>query len=138
MARQRVRSERVWCQPPLPGLEAWVLAVAATPAADGTDAADASTNEPGWSARGTNSAGSLWEAWEERWLRDACRQARQQAQRELDALEARLHARRPAGYVVIGWRTRTLVTRIGDLRVRRRRYRAADGQPHFLLDAHLG
>ena len=52
--------------------------------------------------------------------------------------EAALHARRPGGYVVVGWRERTLVTRVGEVRVRRRLYRAPDGGAHFLLDEHLG
>jgi hypothetical protein len=55
----------------------------------------------------------------------------------LAALEAWQHAQRPAGYVVTGWRERTVVTRFGDVRVRRRRYQAPDGAGHFLLDEHL-
>jgi hypothetical protein len=136
VARPRVRGEAVWCQPPLPGLDAWVVAVA-----DATEAADASRSITAGSARGGRGGGDGdqgWDGWEARWLREACQQARLQAQRELEALEARLHARRPGGYVVDGWRTRTLVTRLGDLRVRRRLYRGSDGQPHFLLDEHLG
>jgi hypothetical protein len=56
----------------------------------------------------------------------------------LVALEEALHAQRPAGYAVEGVRERTLVTRVGDVRVRRRLYHAPDGASHFLLDEHLG
>ena len=57
---------------------------------------------------------------------------------ELDAVEQRLHAQRWAGYVAVGWRERTLVTRFGEVRVRRGLYRAPDGAARFLLDEHLG
>jgi hypothetical protein len=76
--------------------------------------------------------------WEERCYRAGCAFARELAQLLLAALEAWLHLARPAGYAVEGWRARTLVTRMGEVRVRRRLYRAPDGGAHFLLDAHLG
>jgi Uncharacterised protein family (UPF0236) len=76
--------------------------------------------------------------WEERCYVAGCAVARELAGALLAALEAWLHLTRPAGYRVVGWRGRTLVTRMGDLRVRRRLYRAGAGQPGFLLDAHLG
>jgi len=68
-----------------------------------------------------------------RWRTDSIRAAQ-----DLAALEAWLAAHRPPGYVAQGWRERTLVTRMGDVRVRRRRYRAPDGTSHFLIDEHLG
>ena len=40
--------------------------------------------------------------------------------------------------MAVGWRERTLVTRFGEVRVRRRLYHAPDGAAHFLLDEHLG
>jgi hypothetical protein len=53
-------------------------------------------------------------------------------------LEQRLHAQRPAGWQSKGWRERTVVTRFGDVRVRRRLYQDAQGGYHFLLDEQLG
>jgi hypothetical protein len=76
--------------------------------------------------------------WEERCYAAGCAFARELAQALLLALEAWLHLTRPAGDAVVGWRTRTLVTRMGDLRVRRRLYRRGAGAARFLLDAHLG
>jgi hypothetical protein len=76
--------------------------------------------------------------WEERCYGAGCAFARELATGMLTALDAWLHVTRPAGYRVEGWRTRVLVTRMGDLRVRRRLYRNGTGHRHFLLDAHLG
>jgi hypothetical protein len=76
--------------------------------------------------------------WEERCYAAGCAVARELAQGLLGALEAWLHLTRPRGYRVEGFRTRVLVTRMGDLRVRRRLYRAPDGSARWLLDAHLG
>ncbi len=76
--------------------------------------------------------------WEEQSFREACRFASRLAARAIAALEAETHERRPGGYVVEGWRERTLVTRFGDVRVRRRLYRAPDGAAHFLVDEQLG
>lgn len=76
--------------------------------------------------------------WEERCYAAGCAFARQSAATLLAALEAWLHLARPTGYQVEGWRERVLVTRMGDLRVRRRLYRTPDGGAHFLLDEHLG
>jgi hypothetical protein len=50
VARPMVRSELVWCQPPLPGLDAWVLAVAETDRSDETATADARTTTTAASA----------------------------------------------------------------------------------------
>jgi hypothetical protein len=77
-------------------------------------------------------------AWEASSYAEGCAYARERARARLAALEARLHATRPAGYAVEGQRTRTLATRMGDLRVARRLYRAPDGSGHFLLDECLG
>jgi Uncharacterised protein family (UPF0236) len=76
--------------------------------------------------------------WEERCFAAGCAFARELAVTLLAALEAWLHLARPVGYAVEGWRGRVLVTRMGDLRLRRRLYRAPDGRAHFLLDEHLG
>ena len=76
--------------------------------------------------------------WEGACFAAGCRVACALAAEALGALEARLHAARPVGYTVEGWRARWLVTRMGEVRVRRRLYRAPDGSAHFLLDEHLG
>ena len=120
MARRRVRETGAWRQLPLPGLATLV------------DGAPAASPPDAWDA-GTGGAAH----WEEDCFREGCRYARRLAAGRLAGLEARLHAPRPAGYVVTGWRERTLVTRFGDVRGRRRRYRAPDGTTHYLLDEHL-
>jgi Uncharacterised protein family (UPF0236) len=76
--------------------------------------------------------------WEERCYVAGCAAARELAGALLLALEAWLHLTRPADYAVVGWRGRTLVTRMGALRVRRRLYRDGAGRPHLRLDEHLG
>ncbi len=112
MARRRVAGEAAVRQLVPPGFEAAVPPVT-----------------------GGHLAGADWEA---ACFRAGCAAARALAQRLLAALAAEVDAGRPAGYVAAGWRSRTLVTRMGDVRVRRRLYRAPDGTAHFLLDERLG
>ncbi|RMF94346.1 MAG: hypothetical protein D6736_00225, partial [Nitrospinota bacterium] len=76
--------------------------------------------------------------WEEECYRLGCASARREAVQRLQALEQRLHAHRPASWKDKGWRERTLVTRFGDLRIRRRVYQDEHGTYHFLLDEYLG
>ena len=109
-----------WRQPLLPGLDEQLGGPA-----------------PAVAPAGAHADGAGDGAWEESCFRAACRYAGGLAAEHLAALDARLHAQRPAGYTVEGFRERTLVTRFGDVRVRRRLYRAPDGTGHFLLDAHL-
>lgn len=125
MARRRVRGTTRWCQPLLPGLAAQLVAPTGGQPAP----------PPLGVANGDSAAA---DAWEERCFREACRLARQLAVTALAALEGELHVARPRGCVVEGWRERTVVTRFGDVRVRRRLYTAPDGTAHFLLDEHLG
>lgn len=120
MARRRVRSGAQWRQPLLPELAEQLAESATEPPAE----------QPRAQVAGAD--------WEERCFREACRAACQMAVARLEALEGHLHAQRPRGYVVEGWRERTLVTRFGDVRARRRLYTAPDGTAHFLLDEHLG
>ena len=120
MARRRVRSGAQWRQPLLPELAEQLAESATEPPAE----------QPRAQVAGAD--------WEERCFREACRAAGQLAVVRLAALEGHLHAQRPRGYVVEGWRERTLVTRFGDVRARRRLYTAPDGTAHFLLDEHLG
>lgn len=124
MARRRVRSGERWRQPLLPGLAEQL----------GGALGEADARAPASAGRG----GGAGVAWEEQCFREACRYACRLAAVALEALEAQAHAQRPGGYVVEGWRERTLVTRFGDVRVRRRLYRAPDGTWHLLLDERLG
>ena len=76
--------------------------------------------------------------WEGRIFGQVCQEGQQKAQAYLEELEAALFEQRPAGWVVVGYRERVLVTRMGEVRLRRRLYRDQQGGTHFLLDEHLG
>lgn len=76
--------------------------------------------------------------WEGKIFRQVCQQGRQEAEAYLDELENALFEQRPAGWDVIGYRERVLVTRFGEVRIRRRLYRDESGGYHFLLDEFLG
>jgi hypothetical protein len=77
-------------------------------------------------------------AWEKESYREGCEVARQRALKHLEEIEERLYQARPTSWKVIGWRERTLVTRFGELRIKRRLYRDEKGGYHFLLDQYLG
>lgn len=83
------------------------------------------------------SLGFQAEEWEEACYRSGCRVAREEAIRSLEIIEEKLYAARPKDWRVIGFRERTLVARFGDITVRRRLYRDAQGEYHFLLDEYL-
>ena len=76
--------------------------------------------------------------WEGTIFRQVCEQGQQKAQAYLDELEEELYKNRPVGWMVVGFRERVLVTRMGEVRLRRRLYREKGGGYHFLLDEHLG
>jgi len=76
--------------------------------------------------------------WEGKIFHQVCEEGQQKAQAYLDELEEELYEQRPAGWVVVGFRERVLVTRMGEVRLRRRMYRDGSGKYHFLLDEHLG
>ncbi|MDA1229115.1 MAG: ISLre2 family transposase [Chloroflexi bacterium] len=76
--------------------------------------------------------------WEAEFYRWACAKAQQAAKEWLEALDAELLAKKPTGLQVVGFRTRAVVTRFGDVEVSRRMYRQADGTTRFLLDETLG
>jgi hypothetical protein len=82
---------------------------------------------------------SLEEAqgWEEKVFGRVCAQGRGEAVAYLEGLEEALFGQRPAGWAVVGFRTRTLVTRFGEVRFRRRLYRDESGKYRFLLDEYL-
>ena len=76
--------------------------------------------------------------WEEQSYREGCAYAREQAKRRLQTLDDELLDCKPKGLNVEGFRNRTVVTRFGEVVVRRRMYRDGDGNTMFALDDHLG
>jgi len=56
----------------------------------------------------------------------------------LEEIDQRLLAQKEKGLEVVGSRERTLVTSVGELRIRRRMYRDKSGEYTFLLDQVLG
>ena len=76
--------------------------------------------------------------WEEQSYREGCAYAREQAKRRLQALDDELLDCKPKGLNVEGFRNRTVVTRFGEVVVRRRMYRDGDGNTMFALDDYLG
>jgi len=76
--------------------------------------------------------------WEGKIFRQVCEQGQRKAQAYLAELEEAIFEQRPAGWVVVGFRERVLVTRMGEVRLRRRLYRDESGKYHFLLDEYLG
>lgn len=135
MARRSVARPAPARQPALPGFEDWEAGQGVAPRRRPGTTAGADGRAPVAVDAGGERAGPDWE---ERCYVAGCAVARELATSLLAALEAWLYVTRPVGYRVEGFRTRVLVTRMGDLRVRRRLYRAPDGRAHFLLDAHLG
>ena len=75
--------------------------------------------------------------WEEECYREGCAYARAQAKYRLSALDDELLGDKPTGWTVLGFRERTLVTRFGDVVVRRRMYRDDAGQTRYRLDEAL-
>ena len=66
-----------------------------------------------------------------------CAQGLREAVAYLERLEQALFEQRSAGWAVVGFRTRTLVTRFGEVSFRRRLYRDESGKYRFLLDEYL-
>lgn len=75
--------------------------------------------------------------WEAECYQYGCKAAREEAIRRLKAIDDRLFQQRPKSWKVEGSYKRTLVTRFGDLTVRRRLYQDDEGNYHFLLDEYL-
>ena len=76
--------------------------------------------------------------WESKVFQQVCVAGQQEATRYLESLDEILFAKRPAGWRVVGFRERTLVTRFGEVRIKRRLYLDRCGAYYFLLDEHLG
>lgn len=78
------------------------------------------------------------EQWEETILGKHLEEARQDAKRFLEWLDDRLREHSPAGWKVVGYRERTLVTLFGPVQIRRALYHDPQGKSRFLLDCALG
>lgn len=76
--------------------------------------------------------------WEEQSYLEGCAYAREQARRRLKTLDDELLGCKPRGLRVEGFRERTLVTRFGEVVVRRRMYSDGSGNTTFALDDYLG
>ena len=76
--------------------------------------------------------------WEERSYQEGSVYARERARRRLQALDNELLGCKPKGLRVEGFRERTLVTRFGEVVVRRRMYSDGCGNTTFALDEQLG
>ncbi len=76
--------------------------------------------------------------WEEESYQQGCACAREQARLRLETLDAELLRRKPKGWTLLGFRERTMVTKFGEVVIRRRIYRDEDGQSRIALDEHLG
>ena len=76
--------------------------------------------------------------WEGKVFQKVCEQAQKHAVEYLEALEAALFAQRPDDWAVVGFRERTLVTRFGEVRLRRRLYQDESRKHRLLLDEYLG
>ena len=68
---------------------------------------------------------------------EGMRIARERLSERLELLEKQMHASRPPGLRVVGWRSRRLLTKIGETELRRRYYVDAQGNRVCLLDEHL-
>ena len=76
--------------------------------------------------------------WEEESYQQGFACAREQARLSLEALDAELLRGKPKGWTVLGFRERTMVTKFGEVVIRRRIYRDQEGQSRFALDEHFG
>lgn len=76
--------------------------------------------------------------WEGQVFRRVCAEGQREAAAYLEALDEALYERRPGNWAVVGFRKRTVVTRFGEVCIRRRLYRDERGKYHPLLDEHLG
>jgi len=75
--------------------------------------------------------------WEEKSYREGCAYARERAIKRLQEIEEWLFEHHPPSWEVVAFHERTLVTRSGEIRIRRRLYRDEKGEYHFLLDEYL-
>lgn len=76
--------------------------------------------------------------WEQTSYQIGCETARRKAIKRLQEIEEWLFQRYPQSWHVEGSRERTLVTRFGEITLKRRLYKDEKGEAHFLLDEYLG
>jgi hypothetical protein len=77
------------------------------------------------------------EDWEEGYYRAGCKLIGLACTHLLEGLEERLFESRSVDWRVVGFRSRTLVTRFGDITFNRRLYMDGEGDYHFLLDEYM-
>jgi hypothetical protein len=75
--------------------------------------------------------------WEEQFYAAGCDWAKRATEAFFTELDERLYALRPVGWCVVGFRERCLVTRYGEVQLRRRLYQDEAGASHFLVDEYL-
>ena len=75
---------------------------------------------------------------EELSYREGCEVSRASMVARLKVIDDELLRRKPKGWSVVGSYDRTMVTRFGDVTVRRRLYRDSEGETVFALDERLG
>ena len=75
--------------------------------------------------------------WEEECLNIGCQKARDEAVKMLTQIEQRLHERRDKSWKVVGFRERTLLTRFGEITIKRRLYKNNNDEYCFLLDDYM-
>ena len=76
--------------------------------------------------------------WEGRVFGRVCAEGQREAAAYLEALDQALYEQRPGDWAVVGFRERTVVTRFGEVCIRRRLYRDKRGKCHLWLDEYLG
>ena len=76
--------------------------------------------------------------WESKIFREVCEKGRKKAAAYMERLDEALYKKRPTGWQVIGYRERKVVTRFGEVGMRRRLYRDAAGAYHLPLDEYIG
>ncbi len=76
-------------------------------------------------------------AWEEHIFQAACAWGKAQAEALLRTWDDKLLEQKPMGWQVEGFRERTVMTRFGEVQIRRRLYRDEQGSGRFLLDELL-
>ena len=74
--------------------------------------------------------------WEGRAFRRVCAASQREAAAYLEALDEALYEQRPGDWRVVGFRERRVVTRFGEVSIRRRLYRDERGKYHQLLDEY--
>ncbi|MDP2858580.1 MAG: ISLre2 family transposase [Bacillota bacterium] len=69
---------------------------------------------------------------------EGMRVAREGFTSQIKQVEQQIHAQRPVGFEVVGWRPRRIQTLMGEVEIRRRCYRDGDGSYRWLFDEALG